>query len=328
MTADVIRWGILGCGDVARRRVAGAIAEDENSRLVAVCRRNARELERFCGDFEVDRGYTSDADLVADPEIDAVYVATPVDLHLPQVLACAEAGKHVLCEKPMAMTVDECDRMIDACRDAGVTLGVAYYRRFYPVVDRIRELIRGGAIGRVFSITAVTATPFAFAPEDDGYWRVVLEQGGGGALMDVGSHRLNLFLNLLGPISDVRGFCETVAGDFSADDAAVLGLRFENGALGSLQCYFGVPVDPDELVVVGTEGRLAASPLNSGRLLIQTSEGDEIEEHPPHANFNTPLVTDFVQAVAEGRPPRVDGVEGRSTNDVIERAYRNGGHVT
>ncbi len=316
-----IRWGILGCGDVARRRVVGAIAEDPGSELLAVCRRNAAALEQFCSDFGVVRGYTDEADLIGDPDIDAVYIATPVDRHLPQTLACAAAGKHVLCEKPMAMSVEECDRMITACDEAGVTLGLAYYRRFYPVIDRIRSLVEQGRIGTVFSITAVTATPFSFAPGEDGYWRVVLEEGGGGALMDVGSHRLNLFLDLLGPISDVSGFCETVAGDFPADDAAVLTVRFASGPLGSLQCYFGVPVDPDEFVVVGSGGRLVATPLNRGDLVIETASGIETESHPPAENFNLPLITDFVAAIAEGRAPRVDGPEGRATNEVIERGY-------
>jgi len=316
-----IRWGILGCGDVARRRVAGAIAKDPGSRLVAACRRNAEALEEFCNDFGVPRGYTDEADLIGDADIDAVYIATPVDRHLGQTLACAAAGKHVLCEKPMAMSVEECDRMIAACLEAGVTLGLAYYRRFYPVLDRIRDVIAEGRIGRVFSITAVTATPFEFRDGEDGYWRVVLEEGGGGALMDVGSHRLNLFLDLLGPITDVSGYCDTIAGDFSADDAAVLCVRFASGALGSLQCYFGVPVDPDEFVVVGTGGRLVATPLNSGQLMIETAEGIETESHPPAANFNLPLVTDFVEAIAEGRMPRVSGHEGRATNEVIARGY-------
>lgn len=139
--------------------------------------------------------------------------------------------------------------------------------------------------------------------------------------MDVGSHRLNLFLDLLGPISDVSGFCETVAGDFPADDAAVLTVRFASGALGSLQCYFGVPVDPDEFVVVGSGGRLVATPLNGGDLVIETASGIETESHPPAENFNLPLITDFVAAIAEGRAPRVDGPEGRATNEVIERGY-------
>lgn len=319
-----IRWGILGCGDVARRRVAGAIQQDAESELLAACRRNSEALQQFCGEFGVPRGYSDEVDLIADPDIDAVYIATPVDRHLPQTLACAGVGKHVLCEKPMAMSISECDEMISACRQAGVRLGVAYYRRCYPVIERIRGLVREGRIGTVLSVTAVTATPFSFAPGQDGYWRVVLEEGGGGALMDIGSHRLNLFLDLFGPISDVRGFCQTRAGDFAADDSAVFTVRFAQGCLGSLQCYFGVAVDPDEFVVVGTGGRLVATPLNDGNLAIETAAGVEVEAHPPEENFNLPLITDFVGAIRDNRSPLVDGDEGRATNEVIERAYALG----
>src|SRR3954453_20375818 len=136
-----VRWGLLGCGDIARKRVAGAIIDDPTSRLVAAGRRDPDRLGEFCQAFGVERGYTSDAELLADPEVDAVYVATPVRLHLPQTLAAAAVGKHVLVEKPMALSAAECDRMIEACRRAGVRLGVAYYRRFYPIVRRIEQTL-------------------------------------------------------------------------------------------------------------------------------------------------------------------------------------------
>jgi predicted dehydrogenase len=147
-----VRWGLLGCGDIARKRVARAINDDPHSRLVGACRRDPSRLQAFCSAFGVERAYTRDADLLADPDLDAVYIATPVHLHLPQTLAAAAAGKHVLVEKPMALSVAECDRMIEACQRHGVLLGIAYYRRFYPVVDRIKQAVAAGpdheAVGR------------------------------------------------------------------------------------------------------------------------------------------------------------------------------------
>ena len=144
-----IRWGIIGCGDVARKRVAGAIQNDPNSELVAVCRRNEKKLREFADEFRVSTATTSAEELIALPEIDAVYIATPVNLHCPQTIAAAETGKHVLVEKPMAMSTAECDEMIAACSKADVRLGVAYYRPFYPVVYRIQQLIAAGEIGTV-----------------------------------------------------------------------------------------------------------------------------------------------------------------------------------
>lgn len=318
-----IRWGILGCGDVAHKRIAGAIAHQADSELVAACRRDAAKLRDFCATYRVERAYTNGDDLISDPEVDALYIATPVHLHCPQTMAAAMAGKHVLVEKPMALSLSECEAMVAACQENGVTLGVAYYRRFYPIVERIGELLSAERIGQPLSITAVTATPFGFQPGDDGYWRVLPTEGGGGALMDIGSHRVNLFLSLLGDITSVQAFCNTVGATYQAENCASMIVRFESGAHGNVQCFFGSEVDPDEFTIMGTRGRLVASPLNGSELVIETAEGCRVESHPSPANFNTPVVNDFVAAIREGREPRVSGEEGKRTNEVLERAYRS-----
>jgi predicted dehydrogenase len=142
-----IRWGLVGAGDIAVKRVAPALATAENSELVAVSRRQAERAEEFARSFGAQRWYATWEELVRDDGIDAVYVATPVHLHAPIAVAAAEAGKHVLCEKPMALDLAECDRMIAAADASGVRLGIAYYRHFYPVIARIRELLASGAIG-------------------------------------------------------------------------------------------------------------------------------------------------------------------------------------
>ena len=141
-----IRWGIIGCGDVARKRVAGAIQSDPNSELVAVCRRDEAKLRAFADEFEVSVATTSADEVIASAAVDAVYIATPVNLHCPQAIAAAAAGKHVLVEKPMAMSTVDCDAMIAACAKADVRLGVAFYRPFYPIIHRMQELIQSGEI--------------------------------------------------------------------------------------------------------------------------------------------------------------------------------------
>lgn len=320
---STIRWGLIGCGDVARKRVAQAILDEPNSQLVAACRRDNQRLGEFCDRFQIPHRYSRHIDLIADVEIDAVYIATPVKDHLPQALAAARAGKHVLVEKPMAMNVAECDAMIQACRENDVQLGVAYYRRFYPLVLRIEELLKSGEIGAPLAISAVTSTPFAIQPSDEGYWRVVAGDGGGGALMDIGSHRINLFVHLFGDVNQVKCLCRTVAADYEAEDTSVLVLGFQNGCVGTLQCHFGSAVDPDEFAITGTAGRLYASPLNGSELVIETAAGRRTERHDPPSNFCRPLVADFVSAILEGRPPRVCGEEGRLTNAIIERGYND-----
>lgn len=320
MSLHPVRWAIIGCGDVARKRVAAAIQNCPDAELALVCRRNSTQLAQFADEFQVPRTATVAEEVLQDPEIDAVYLATPNDLHRPHTLLAAECGKHVLVEKPMALTVDECQQMVDACRAHQVTLGVAYYRRFYPIVDRMRQLIEDGTIGQPLAVSATTATPFAIDPGEDGFWRVE-PAGGGGVLMDIGSHRLNLFWHLFGHAREVKSVASTVVRDYPAENAASVSLRFESGVIGSLQCFFESTIDPDEFWVLGTNGRLSAAPLNGDTLVIQTSDETRTEYLPPHANFNQPQIADFVQAIREARQPRVDGREGLETNRLLAACY-------
>src|SRR6267142_1492156 len=140
-------WGLIGCGDIAQKRVAPAIRDSPSSELIAVNRAQSDLAASFAKQFGARRWYLDWKKLLRDEEIDAVYIATPVHLHAAQAIAAAEAGKHVLCEKPMAMNVRECDQMIEACRTNKVKLGVAYYRHFYPVVKRLKAIIKSGEIG-------------------------------------------------------------------------------------------------------------------------------------------------------------------------------------
>lgn len=316
-----IRWGVIGCGDIARKRVAGAIQLDANSQLIAVCRRDETKLRQFCDDFGVERAYRSADQLLADDDIDAVYIATPVNEHRPQTLEAAAAGIHVLCEKPMAISGAECDEMIAACRLGNVLLGVAYYRRFYPVVLRMKELIAAGEIGDVLAVNVVCATPLDISPGEDGYWRVIPESGGGGALMDIGSHRINLLLDMFGPVAEVKSLCGTRAADYENENIASVLLSHQSGVHASLTCLFGTPIDPDEFAVIGTRGRLKAAPLNGGELTIEMADGMRVEQHPPHANLHAPLIADFTAAILANHSPTITGEEGRLTTAAMDQAY-------
>ncbi len=312
-----VRWGVIGVGDIANKRVAAAIQSDERSELVAVCRRSKPDLDAFADQYGVLHRFTNANDLIACPDVEAVYIATPVDCHAPQTIQAAKGGKHVLVEKPMALDPDECARMIGACKQAGVMLGVAYYRRFYPAVLRAAELIRGGQLGRVLSVACVTGNPNRF-PADD--WRVVLSRGGGGPLMDIGSHRLDVFNQLMGDVDCVKASV-TASSDYEAEQAASVLLQFRSGALGVLQCYFGTVNTPDRLEIIGTDGRVTIEDLNQGDLLFVSASGTQCESHPPATNFHQPLVGDFTKALIENRSPAVTGEIGKWTTDVIRRAY-------
>ena len=147
-----IKWGLIGCGDIARKRVIPALQNAPGSKLVAVARKNAAKVEECAKEFGVEKWYENPDDLIQDPDIDAVYLATPVFRHMPDILAAAAAGKHVLCEKPLALNPDDCQTIIDVTRKAGITFGVAYYRRFYPSVLAVRNYLTKGSLGHIVNI--------------------------------------------------------------------------------------------------------------------------------------------------------------------------------
>ena len=313
-----VHWGLIGCGDIAQKRVADAIRADSRSELVAACRRSATQLEEFGAAFDVDYLTTSADELFAHGDLDAIYVATPVHRHCAHTIAAARNQKHVLVEKPMAFDPNECQRMISACATAKVLLSVAYYRRFYPVVLRIQQLINAGTIGRPLSVLATTGNSTRFSPDD---WRVVRSLGGGGPLMDIGSHRLDLFLQLFGEVNHVQANCAS-SPNYETEDVATVLIEFQNGCHGVLQCYFGTLNTPDRLEVIGSDGRLTTEDLNSGDLTVVTAEGSVTESLPPESNLHAPLIRDFSEAIETGRNPAITGEIGLATNQIIAASYR------
>lgn len=193
-----LRWGIIGAGDIVKKRVAPAINDLPDNELIAVARSRAEMAEASAKELGARRWFADWREMLADEEIDAVYIATPVYLHAEQTIAAAEAGKHVLCEKPMAMNVEECDRMIAACEANDVRLGVAYYRRFYPVLARVRELLASGEIGNAI-VAQMNAFEYVDMKADDlRGWFLQKAKSGGGPMMDFGCHRLEVLTDLHG----------------------------------------------------------------------------------------------------------------------------------
>jgi predicted dehydrogenase len=316
-----LRWGLIGAGDIVRKRVGEALRNGRGCELVAVSRANAGLLEQFAGEIGARRWYADWRDLVRDDEIDAVYVATPVHLHAEQTVAAAEAGKHVLCEKPMAMQVAECDRMIAACRHARVSLGVAYYRHFYPVVIRINALIASGAIGEPVWAQAMASEPFDPRPGAPRYWLVQPSRSGGGPMADFGCHRLEVLRHLLGSVARVTSVVANVALDREVEDTAAALLQFERGACAVVAVTNAAAERQDTLDVFGTRGSIRVASLNAGDIVVRIGSEERVESHPPATNVHLPLVEEFVDAVRSGRSPAVDGGAGRAIAAIQDEIY-------
>jgi predicted dehydrogenase len=323
-----LKWGLIGCGDIARKRIAPALRDLSNSELVAVCRADSSRAEAFAHEFGASKWYGAWQELVADPEIDAVYVATPVHLHAEQAIAAAAAGKHVLCEKPMALNVAECDRMLEAAASSGVHLGVAYYRRFYPVLMRVGELLRTGAIGRPVLVQMNAFEWFDPGPDHPRRWLLDRPRSGGGPLFDFGCHRIELLTHLFGTVDKVRGLGGQALFDREVEDTATAILEFTGGMQAVLSVTHAAREPQDTLTIFGSQGTIEIPELNAGKLNLLTPEGDRTETHPPPANLHLPLIDDFARAVIGGRTPEVDGHTGRETARLVEEIYLSAGIKT
>ena len=221
----------------------------------------------------------------------------------------------------MAMDAAECDRMIAACRAAGVRLGIAYYRHFYPAVIRAKELIATGTIGEPVFAQMIASEPFDPRPGGPRGWLVQRAQSGGGPMADFGCHRLEVLLHLLGPVAQVRGVAATVALDREVEDTAAALLRFDRGACAMVAVTNAASDRQDTLDVFGTHGSIRMASLNGGDVIVQTGAGQRLESHPPAANVHVPLVEEFVDAVRSGRDPAVDGHAGRAVAAIQDDIY-------
>lgn len=317
-----VGWGLIGCGDIAAKRVAAALRNSPGCELVSVARARAELAAQFAKEHGARSSHADWRGLIRDPDIDAVYLATPVALHVEQAIAAAEAGKHVLCEKPMAIDVADCSRMITAARQNNVRLGVAYYRHHYPAITRMREILASGEVG--FPVLATAQAFETFNPPHDHprAWLLRKSSSGGGPMADFGCHRIEVLLNLLGPVKSTRGFLSNVRfKDREVEDTCVAHLDFENGAHGTITVSHAPLERRDALEVIGTLGSLQVPVLNEGKLRIIAPEGARIEHHPPHANLHQPLVDDFVAAVREGSEPAVPGETGLAVQRVLAAIY-------
>ncbi len=317
-----IGWGIVGCGDIANKAVAPAINEQADSELVAFFSHSAERAEQMRADHGARRAYSCLDEILADDEIDVIYVASPVHRHAPESIAAARAGKHVLCEKPMALNVADAEATIAACDEAGVHLAAAYYRRFFPKARKMKELLDAGAIGRPVLARVCIGSRAVIAEDNPKHWRTVPETGGGGALMDVGSHRLDLICYLLGEPAQVCGFADSIdREDMGVPDTESLLCRMKSGAHVQCTAYWCMPDRADELEIWGTEGRLVTRHFDGPELTLMRGDERESWELPLVANWHAPLVDDFARGLVEGRGPTFTGRDGILSQRIINGCY-------
>lgn len=320
----MIKWGFIGCGAVTEKKSGPAFRKAEGSDVVAVMRRDAVKAEDYARRHKIARWYDNAHDLINDPEVNAVYVATPPGSHAEYAIATMRAGKPVYIEKPMAASYEECIQINRVSEETGVPCFVAYYRRTLPYFNRVKQIIDDGLLGDISTVQIQFAIP-PYATDFDIEnlpWRVKKELAGAGYFYDLASHQLDLLDYLLGRIKEVQGFKNNIAGLYDVEDTVTASFRFEAGVLGSGSWSFIAPKDTrsDLIFFTGTKGKLTCSTFNFSPILLETSEGVQefIEENPENIQFY--LIQSIVNFLnGKGKLPVSTGITAQRANYIMDK---------
>lgn len=327
-----MNFSIIGTGSVASKH-AEAINSLDGARLVAVCSSSearAREAEQVFG----VPAYSDYREMLAREDIQIVNICTESGRHLEPALAAAEAGKHVLCEKPLEVTLERADRMIAACREAGVKLGCIFQNRFGDDYRRLKAAVREGVFGRLHLANAYIKWHRDDRYYDNSHWRGTLRGDGGGALINQSIHTIDLLQDLVGEVESIFGKVKTVAHDIEGEDLGVAMLTFKNGALGTIEgATVAYPGYPERMEIFGTQG---SAVLEAGKIVAWKVKGAAEEGQAggaPSSGAADPTaigyelhrrqIEDMLKAVREDHEPLVNGEEGRKALALVRGIYRS-----
>lgn len=333
-------FGIVGCGMIADVHAA-AIAELDLGRLAAVSSRHYENVRRLVDRYHVD-GYSDYREMLKRDDLDIVCVCTPSGVHLEAAVAAAEAGKHVIVEKPLEITLDRCDQIIQACDEAGVRLCAIFNSRFVEGSQLLKKTIHSGRFGKLTLGDAYVKWHRSQAYYDSGGWRGTWKLDGGGALMNQSIHAIDLLQYFMGPVKAVQAFTSTLAHErIEVEDVAVAALRFENGALGIIEGSTAVyPGFLKRIEISGSHGTviLEEEDITTWEFDPELPEDAEIRRkyarrqsggggaadprEIKHANHRRQM-TDFIHSINTGTPHLVDGREGRKAVEIILAIYKS-----
>jgi predicted dehydrogenase len=333
-----IKWAVIGSGGIARRRtIPEGIIKAQNADLSIVFDINQQANAEVAAQYGVKQAQSIDELLGAG--CDAVYVATPAYAHAEQVRVCAEAGKHVLCEKPLGMTVAEAEEMIALCRERRVKLGCAFMMRFAAQHREALALIRQGRLGRLVYARAQLS---CWYPPIEDAWRQDPATGGGGALIDMGGHGIDLLEMFFGKVAKVSCFVNNTIHDYKSEDSATAMLFFENGALGTVDTFFCVPDNSSKnmlelygskgsILAQGTIGQAPAGTMTA--YLEQDGKGYDAQQaraetgaiiiDPAPVNTYQAEIEEFSRAIMEDREPAINGELGLRSQKVLTACYQS-----
>lgn len=295
-TLTNVRWGIIGCGNVTEIKSGPAFSKIANSELIAVMRRNKGLAQDYAKRHNIPRWYDDADDLINDPEVNAIYIATPPAFHKEYTIKAAMAGKPIYVEKPMALNWEESLDMIQACEKTNVPLYVAYYRRAMPKFLKIKEIIESGILGdiRFVSTRHYSSSKGMKSDSITPPWRVQPHLSGGGLFFDVASHTLDILDFLLGPIEEAKGFASNQSGTYEVEDIVTATYKFESGVHGTGTWCFSTHEDFEMNEIVGSKGKITFSTFGEQPIEMLSDEGTERWAFDADAHIQQPLIKTVV----------------------------------
>lgn len=318
-----IRWGFIGCGEVTEKKSGPAFSEIEGSEVVAVMSRSAEKARSYAERHAVPRWYTDAQRLVDDPDVNAVYIATPPSTHATYAIMAMKSGKAVYVEKPMASNYEDCCRINRISEKTGVPCFVAYYRRYLPYFGKVRALVAEGAVGKVVNVQIRFAVP----PRDLDYnktnlpWRVQADIAGGGYFYDLAPHQIDLLQEMFGPIIEAEGMTANRGGLYETEDSVSACFRFANGLPGSGSWCFVAheSAKEDRIDIIGDKGSLSFSVFTYQPIVLQNTEGRQefVIENPSYVQL--PLIRLVVEHLQNRAICQCDCVSATPVNWVVDR---------
>jgi predicted dehydrogenase len=319
-----IKWGFIGCGEVTEIKSGPAFNEVEGSSVVAVMSRNKNRAEDYARRHGIPRFYTDPQELINDPDINAIYIATPPSSHATYAIMAMMAGKPVYVEKPLAANYDDCVRINHVSEKTGIPCFVAYYRRYLPYFKKVKEIVDSGVIGKIINVQVRFACPprdIDYATGSERPWRLQPEIAGGGYFYDLAPHQLDLLQEMFGVITDAYGMFANRGGLYDAEDSVSACFRFENGVPGSGSwCFVGhQSAKEDRIEVIGDKGMLGFSVYQYDPILLVTSEGSTSITVPNPPYVQLPIIRAVIEHLQGLDICQCTSVSATPVNWVLDR---------
>ena len=296
----ILKWGFIGCGEVTEKKSGPAFSEVTGSMVEAVMSRNEKNARRYAERHGINKWYSDAQELIDDPDVNAIYIDTPPSSHATFAIMAMKAGKPVYVEKPLAANYEDCARVNRVSEETGVPCFVAYYRRYLPYFQKVKQIVQNGTIGNVMNVQVRFAVP----PRDLDYsnpenlpWRLQPDIAGGGYFYDLAPHQLDLLQDMFGVIVEADGICANRANLYNVEDSVSACFRFESGLPGSGSWCFVAheSAKEDRITVIGDKGQVSFSVFNYDPIRLNTLDGTQniTVPNPPYVQY--PLIKSVIE---------------------------------